>query len=82
MQRDTVGKLTRAAILSLLALATTSGVAAWEVMAAGPAVVLPAGQGGGGLAQRPGLAQADPTPTSTPDPLPLPVPLPSPLPVP
>ena len=81
MQGDTVRGLTRAAILSLLALATTSGVAAWEVMAAGPAVVVPAGQGGG-LAQRPGLAQADPTPTSTPDPLPLPVPLPSPLPVP
>ncbi len=73
MKRGAVRKLSRAATLSLLVLATTLGVAAWEVMAASPAGVLPEGQGNG-VVQAPGLDQPDPTSTSTPAPLPLPVP--------
>jgi Spy/CpxP family protein refolding chaperone len=81
MKHDTVRKRTRAVTLSLLVLATTSGVAAVEVIAASPAMVQPDGQSGGS-AQEPGWDQPDPTPTSTstPTPTPAPVPLPVPLP--
>jgi hypothetical protein len=74
MKHDTVRKRTRAVTLSLLVLATTSGVAAVEVIAASPAMVQPDSQSGGS-AQEPGWDQPDPTPT--PAPVPLPVPLPS-----
>ena len=78
MKHDTVRKRTRAVTLFLLVLATTSGVAAVEVIAASPAMVQPDSQSGGS-AQEPGWDQPDPTPTSTPTPapVPLPVPLPS-----
>jgi hypothetical protein len=78
MKHDTVRKRTRAVTLSLLVLATTSGVAAVEVIAASPAMVQPDSQSGGS-AQEPGWDQPDPTPPSTPTPapVPLPVPLPS-----
>ena len=72
MKQDTVRKRTRAVTLSLLVLATTSGVAAVEVIAASPAMVQPDSQSGGS-AQEPGWDQPDPTPT----PVPLPVPPPS-----
>ena len=74
IEHGTVRKRTRAVTLSLLVLATTSGVAAVEVIAASPAMVQPDGQSGGS-AQEPGWDQPDPTPT--PAPVPLPVPLPS-----
>jgi hypothetical protein len=77
MERGTVRKRTRAVTLSLLVLATTSGVAAVEVIAASPAMVQPNSQSGGS-AQEPGWEQPDPTPTSTATPVPLPVPLPLP----
>jgi Spy/CpxP family protein refolding chaperone len=77
MERDTLRKWTRAATLSLLVLATASGVAAVEVMATSPAMVPPHGQSGGS-AQGLGLDQPDPTPTSAPGPVPLPLPLPAP----
>ena len=79
MEYGTVGKRTWAVTLSLLVLATISGVAAVEVNAASPAMVQPDGQSGGS-AQEPGWDQPDPTPTSTATPVPLPVPLPSGLP--
>lgn len=41
MNHGAVRKLMRAAALSLLVLAATSGVAGFEVLAAGPAVALP-----------------------------------------
>jgi hypothetical protein len=77
MKHSTVHKLIRVATLSLLALATTFGVAGLGVMAANPALSQPDGPGGG-PAQGPGLSQPDPTsipnPTNTPAPLPLPGP--------
>ena len=79
MEYGTVRKRTRAVTLSLLVLATISGVAAVEVIAASPAMVQPDGQSGGS-AQEPGWDQPDPTPTSTATPVPLPLPLPSGLP--
>jgi hypothetical protein len=77
MKHGTVGKRTRAVTLSLLMLATISGVAAVEMIAASPAMVQPDGQSGGS-AQEPGWDQPDPTPTSTPAPAPVPLPLPLP----
>jgi hypothetical protein len=47
MEHGTVCKLTRAAALSLLVLATTSGVAGLEVMAASPAMAQPDDPGSG-----------------------------------
>ena len=41
MNHGAVRKLMRAAAMSLLVLAATSGVAGFEVLAAGPAVALP-----------------------------------------
>jgi hypothetical protein len=77
MKHGTVRKRTRAVTWSLLILATISGVAAVEVIAASPAMVQPDGQSVGS-AQEPGWDQPDPTPTSTATPVPLPVPLPLP----
>jgi hypothetical protein len=79
MEHGTIRKRSRAVTLSLLVLATTSGVAAVEVIAASPAMVQPDSQSGSS-AQQPGGDQPDPTPTSTPVPLPVPLPLPSGLP--
>jgi hypothetical protein len=47
MNHGTVRKLTRAATLSLLVLATTSGVAGLDVMAASPAMAAPDNPGTG-----------------------------------
>jgi hypothetical protein len=47
MEHGAVRKLTRAAVLSLLVLATTSGVAGLEVLAASPAMAEPDAQGQG-----------------------------------
>jgi hypothetical protein len=47
MNHGTVRKLTRAATLSFLVLATTSGVAGLDVMAASPAMVAPDNPGSG-----------------------------------
>lgn len=47
MKHGAVRKLTRAAALSFLVLATTSSVAGLEVLAAGSAMAEPGGQGGG-----------------------------------
>ncbi|MGH3687545.1 MAG: hypothetical protein ACRDSM_21385 [Pseudonocardiaceae bacterium] len=51
MEHGAVRKLTRAVILSLFVLATTSGVA---VVAASPAMAAPDGQGGGSDSGKPG----------------------------
>jgi hypothetical protein len=54
-----VRRLMRAATLSLLVLATTSGVASVDMLAASPAMAEPDGQGGGSA---PGQGNApDPT---------------------
>jgi hypothetical protein len=76
MDHSRARKLIRAATLSLLALATTSGVVSMEVMAASPAIAQPDGPGGGSIQ---GLDPDQPDPPSTPIPTPTPVP---PLPVP
>jgi hypothetical protein len=47
MKHGTVRKLTRAATLSLLVFATTSGVAGLDVMAASPAMAASDDPGGG-----------------------------------
>ena len=74
MKHSTIRKVIRGAAFSLLALATTLGVAGWGVMASSPAMSQPDGPGGGS-AQRMGSSQSDPTPIPTPTPVPpLPVP--------
>jgi hypothetical protein len=73
MQHGKMGKLIRAATLSLLMLAMTSGLAGWQVMAPGAAGFTPRGSAGGAVPGS-GLDQPDPpTPTTPPAP-PLPVP--------
>lgn len=69
MKRSMVGKLIKAAALSVLTLTTMAGAAAVAVMAAGPALSQPDSQGGGsvpGLSADPLDPSSTPTPTSTP----------------
>lgn len=75
MKHSTVRKLTRAAIVSFLALTTVSGAAAVAVMTASPALSQPDGLGG---SSAPGLGSdsADPAPTPVPTPTP-PLPIPA-----
>ena len=74
MKHSTVRKMIKGAAFSLLALATTLGVAGLGVTASSPAMSQPDGPGGGS-AQRLGPDQPDPTPIPSPTPVPpLPVP--------
>ena len=73
MQHSKMGQLIKAATLSLLLLAMTSGLAGWQVLAPEAAGAPPHGAGGGAVPGS-GLDQPDPpTPTTPPAP-PLPVP--------
>jgi hypothetical protein len=73
MQHSKMGQLIKAATLSLLMLAMTSGPAGWQALAPEAAGSTPHGAGGGAVPGS-GLDQPDPpTPTTPPAP-PLPVP--------
>ena len=75
MEHSTARKLIKVTTLSLLVLATTSGIAGLTVMAASPALSQAESPGGGST---PGAGSDQPDPTSTPLPTPTPVPLPVP----
>ena len=73
MQHSKMGQLIKAATLSLLMLAMTSGLAGWQALAPEAAGSTPYGAGGDAVPGS-GLDQPDPpTPTTPPAP-PLPVP--------